>query len=134
MEDERVHHPSIIAPVVSASPLPEVLVKVPDARVQLLNADTVFRSGRVRTLIEQTRTTFDIAAVEGDGGIGRLIDGTHPTYRGQVPVERLLFGTHAPFFRCESALLKLFESPLDRQQLDKVMFANARKAAGMTPA
>jgi uncharacterized protein len=130
MEDERVHHPSVIAPVVSAARLPEILVKVPEARVQLLNADTVFRSGRVRALIEQTRTTFDIAAVEGNGGIGRLIDGTHPTYRGQVPSDRLLVGTHAPFFPCESALLKLFESPLDRQQLDKIMFANARTLLG----
>jgi hypothetical protein len=130
MEDERVHHPSVIAPVVSAARLPEILVKVPEARVQLLNADTVFRSGLVRALIEQTRTTFDIAAVEGNGGIGRLIDGTHPTYRGQVPSDRLLVGTHAPFFPCESALLKLFESPLDRQQLDKIMFANARTLLG----
>jgi uncharacterized protein len=130
MEDERVHHPSLIAPVVSASRLPEILVKVPEARVQLLNADTVFRSGRLQALIEQTRTTFDIAAVEGNGGIGRLIDGTHPTYRGQVPLDRLLVGTHAPFFPCESALLKLFESPLDRQQLDKIMFANARTLLG----
>ena len=130
MEDERVHHPSIVAPVVGASPLPKVLVKVPEARVQLLNADTVFRSGPIRALIEQTRTTFDIAAVEGNGGIGRLIADTHPTYRGHVPVERLLFGTHAPFFPCESALLKLFESPLDRQQLDKIMFANARRLLG----
>ncbi|MGO9464684.1 MAG: amidohydrolase family protein [Isosphaeraceae bacterium] len=130
MEDERVHHPSIIAPVVDASPLREILVKVPEARVQLLNADAVFRSGRLRALIEQTKTTFDIAALEGDGGIGRLIDGTHPTYRGQVPFNRLMFGTHAPFFPCESAVLKLFESPLDRQQLDKIMFASARTLLG----
>jgi len=130
MEDERVHHPSIVAPVVSAARLPEILAKVPEARVQLLNADTVFRGGRVRALIEQTRTTFDIAAVEGDGGIGRLVDGTHPTYRCLVPMERLLFGSHAPFFPCESALLKLFESPLDRPQLDKVMYANAHRLLG----
>ncbi len=130
MEDERVHHPSIVAPVVNASRLPEILVKVPEARVQLLNADTVLRSGRVRALIERTGATFDIAAVEGDGGIGRLIDGTHPTYRCLVSVERLLFGTHAPFFPCESALLKLFESPLDRPQLDKIMYANARRLLG----
>jgi hypothetical protein len=130
MEDERVHHPSVVAPVVNAAPLPEILVKVPDVRVQLLNADTVFRSGCVRALIERTRTTFDISAVEGDGGIGRLIADAHPTYRGGVPVERLLFGTHAPFFPCESALLKLFESPLDRPQLDKIMFANARRLLG----
>ena len=130
MEDERVHLPSLVAPAVSAAPLADVLMKVPEARVQLLNADTVFRSGHVRALTERTRTTFDIAAVEGNGGIGRLIDGTQPNYRGAVPVERLLFGTHAPFFPCESALLKLFESPLDRAQLEQIMHANARRLLG----
>ncbi len=98
--------------------------------MQLLNADTVFRSRHVRALIERTPTTFDIAAVEGNGGIGRLIADAHPTYRGRVPVDRLLFGSHAPFFPCESAVLKLFESPLDRPQLDAIMYANARKLLG----
>jgi predicted TIM-barrel fold metal-dependent hydrolase len=130
MEDERVHHPSVVAPVVSASALADVLAKVPEARVQLLNADTVFRSRHLSALIERTRVTFDIAAVEGNGGISRLIDGTQPNYRGSVPVERLLFGSHAPFFPCESALLKLFESPLDRKQLDLLMHANARRLIG----
>jgi hypothetical protein len=130
MEDERVHHPSIVAPVVDASPLPEVLAKAPGVQVQLLNADTVFRGRNVRALVERTRTTFDVAAIEGDGGIGRLMADAHPTYRGRVPAERLLFGTHAPFFPCESALLKLFESPLDRPQLDAIMFANARRLLG----
>jgi uncharacterized protein len=130
LEDERVHHPAVIAPVVGASRLPDLLVKVPEARVQLLNADTVYRGRELRALIERTRTTFDIAALECDGGVGRLIDGTHPTYRAQVPSDRLLFGTHAPFFPCESSLLKLFESPLDRRQLDMIMFANARTLLG----
>jgi predicted TIM-barrel fold metal-dependent hydrolase len=38
-----------------------------------------------------------------------------------------LFGSHAPFFPCESALLKLFESPLKLEQLEKLMHANARR-------
>ena len=130
MEDERVHHQAVIAPAVSAARLPEILANVPEARVQLLNADTVLRSSRLQALVEQTKTTFDISAIEGDGGISRLIDGTHPTYRSHVPVDRLLVGTHAPFFPCESALLKLFESPLDRRQLDRIMFANARTLLG----
>lgn len=130
MEDERVHHPSLIAPVLSATPLPDILVKVPEVKVQLLSADTVFRSGTVRALVERTTATFDIAALEGDGGIVRLMTNAHPSYRGAVPVERLLFGTHAPFFPCESALFKLFESPLDRAQLDQIMFANARRLVG----
>ena len=35
MEDERVHHPAIDAPVVDAAPLPGVLKMAPQARVQL---------------------------------------------------------------------------------------------------
>lgn len=132
VEDERVHHPSLSAPVVSADPLPESLARVPEARVQLLNADTAFRNSRlVQTLTEQTGTTFDIAALEAQGGIGRLLQGSHTSYRGSsVPVERLLFGSHAPFFPCESSLLKLFESPLDLQQLTMIMNANAQRFLG----
>jgi hypothetical protein len=130
LEDERVHHPSIVAPVVDATPLLEVRSKVPAARVQLLNADTVFRSRHLGALTERTQITFDIAAVEGDGGLTRLMAGAHPSYRRRVPVERLLIGTHAPFFPCESAVMKLFESPLDRPQLDAIMFANARLLLG----
>ncbi|HUG92954.1 MAG TPA: amidohydrolase family protein [Planctomycetaceae bacterium] len=125
MEDERVHHPALDAPLVDASPLPDVLKKVPRARVQLINCDTALRGGHVPALIGETSATFDIAGVEANGGVGRLIEGTHPYYRMAVPVERLLFGSHAPFFPCESALLKLFESPLSREQLEPLMHANA---------
>ena len=61
------------------------------------------------------------------GGVGRLIEGTNPSYRGAIPVDRLLFGSHAPFFPCESAVMKLFESPLSLAQLEKLMNANARR-------
>jgi uncharacterized protein len=130
MEDERVHHPSLGAPVVNAAPLPELLSRIPEARVQLLNADTALRGRFVRTLVDQTHTTFDIAGIETQGGVGRLIDGTHTSYPVPVPVERLLFGSHAPFFPCESSLLKLFESPLNLQQLEWLMHANARRLLG----
>jgi predicted TIM-barrel fold metal-dependent hydrolase len=42
-------------------------------------------------------------------------------------VERIVFGSHAPFFPCESALFKLFESPLDRRDLEKLMRGNAER-------
>ena len=72
-------------------------------------------------------TPFDIAATEGNGGVGRLIEDKNPSYRGAIPVERLLFSSDAPFFPCESALMKLFESPLSLDQLQKIMIGNPQR-------
>jgi uncharacterized protein len=130
MEDERVHHPAIDVPVVNVSPLLEVLKKVPAAKVQLINSAGPLLGNNVPVLVRDTRVTFDIAATEGNGGVGRLIEGTNPSYKGAIPVDRLLFGSHAPYFPCESALMKLFESPLGLEQLEKLMRTNARRLIG----
>jgi predicted TIM-barrel fold metal-dependent hydrolase len=130
MEDERVHHTSLNVPLVNVSPLPDALKNVPEAKVQLLNSAGPLLGNNVEALIRETKITFDIAATEGNGGVGRLIQGTNPSYRGAIPVERLMFGSHAPFFPCESALLKLFESPLTLDQLVPLMNANARRLIG----
>jgi hypothetical protein len=39
----------------------------------------------------------------------------------RVPVERIVFGSHAPYFPVETAILKLIESPLDLQQLQSII-------------
>ena len=127
LEDERVHHPTIIVPPVDVSPLTGALTKVPDAKVQLVNSAGPLLANNVVSLVKETKVAFDIAATEGNGGVGKLIEGTNPSYRGAIPVERLLFGSHAPYFPCESALLKLFESPLDREQLEMLMRGNASR-------
>ena len=100
--------------------------------MQLLNADTVFRGGHVRASIERTRTTFDIAAVEGDGGIGRLIADSASDLPGRVPVERLLFGTMRRSSRARAryeALRVAARPPATRQ--DHVR--QRPEAAGMRP-
>ncbi len=130
MEDERVHHAATDVPEVSASPLPDALMKVPNAKVVLINSAGPLLGSSVTALVRDTQVSFDIAATEGNGGVGRLINGTNPSYRGAIPVERLVFGSHAPFFPCESALMKLFESPLNLEQLQRVMSANARRLIG----
>jgi predicted TIM-barrel fold metal-dependent hydrolase len=127
LEDERVLHGAIAIDNVSVAPLVDVLKKAPQAKVQLINSAGPLLGNNVSALVQQTKVTFDIAATEGNGGVGRLLDGKNPSYRGAIPIERLLFGSHAPYFPCESALLKLFESPLSRDQLDKLMHANAAR-------
>jgi hypothetical protein len=130
MEDERVQHPAIDVPLVNAAPLPDALKKVPQAKVQLINSAGPLLGNNVPALVRETQIMFDIAATEGNGGVGRLIAGTNPSYRGAIPVDRLVFGSHAPYFPCESALLKLFESPLSLEQLEMLMRANARRLIG----
>jgi hypothetical protein len=127
LEDERVHHPAIDVPPVNASPLVDVLKTVPEAKVQLINSAGPLLGNNVAALVRETNVTFDIAATEGNGGVGRLIEGKNPSYRGAIPVDRLVFGSHAPYFPCESALMKLFESPLNLDQLENLMNGNARR-------
>jgi predicted TIM-barrel fold metal-dependent hydrolase len=130
LEDIRVHHAATDVPDVNVSPLADLLKKVPEARVQLINSGGGQLGNNIPALIGQANVTFDIAATEGNGGVGRLIEGKNPSYRGAIPVERLMFGSHAPYFPCESALMKLFESPLSLEQLEKLMSANARRMVG----
>jgi len=127
MEDERVHHQAISIGPVSVSPLADIIKKVPQAKVQLINSAGPLFAGNVPALVRETKVTFDIAATEGNGGIGKLIEGKNYSYRGAIPAERLLFGSHAPYFPCECAVFKLFESPLSLEQLTKMMNANAKR-------
>jgi predicted TIM-barrel fold metal-dependent hydrolase len=130
MEDPRVHLPVTRTPAVDVTGLPELLAAVPNTRLQLLN--TVISTGSLRgpadrQLFEQTQVMIDISHVEGQGGIGKLIARDRDSGRPPLPVERIVFGSHAPYFPCESAVFKLFESPLDRPVLEKVMRGNAER-------
>jgi uncharacterized protein len=130
MEDERCHHPALVIGPVDVGPLVEVLKKLPQAKVQLINSAGRLLGKHVTALVRETQVTFDIAATEGNGGLDQLMKGKNYSYTGAIPVERLVFGSHAPFFPCESALMKLFESPLDLAQLEKLMHANAERLIG----
>lgn len=130
LEDERVHHPALDVPRVDVSSLSSTLQAIPTAKVQLINSAGPLLGNSLPGLVRETRITFDIAAIESNGGVGRLIQGRNRSYRGAIPVDRLLFGSHAPFFPCESAVMKLFESPLTLEQLRPLMYANAERLIG----
>jgi predicted TIM-barrel fold metal-dependent hydrolase len=130
MEDPRVHLPVIRTPAVDVTALPELLAALPNIKVQLLNAFNAtepLRGQAGRRLIEQTQVTIDFSHVEGQGGLGKLLAGDRDSGRPPLPVERIVFGSHAPYFPCESAVFKLFESPLGRPELEKVMCGNAAR-------
>jgi predicted TIM-barrel fold metal-dependent hydrolase len=130
MEDPRVHLPVMRTPAVDVSGLPELLTALPNLKLQLLNAfngTEPLRGQAGRRLIEQTRVLIDISHIEGQGGLGKLIAGDPDSRRPPLPVERIVFGSHVPYFPCESAVFKLFESPMGRPELEKVMRGNAAR-------
>jgi hypothetical protein len=128
MEDSRVHHPIVLTRELSFDPLVDIMKKIPKAKVQLLSWNERVSSELLKKLVSDTSIVLDISWLESTGAIGRLIDGN--PWSGPatpVPVERLLFGSHAPYFPVESAIIKLFESPLTLEQMKAIMNGNARR-------
>jgi predicted TIM-barrel fold metal-dependent hydrolase len=119
MEDERTHHPLVQVPAVDLRPLPAVLVRVPAARIQVLNASLDPRDETLVVLARSGKVRFDFANVEGVGGLGRMLH--------RVGRERVVFGSHFPLFYPESALLKIRESALKEEEVQAVQHGNARR-------
>jgi hypothetical protein len=119
MEDDRMMHPLLRVEPVDVAPLAGLVRQTPGLRLVLLNALRTLRGQALRDLIAAGELYVEIAMLEGVGGLANLL--------AQVPLERVLFGSHAPLFYLESALLKLRESPLLPAQLDAVASRNARR-------
>lgn len=118
MEDERTQHPLARVAPVDLGPLADLLKGMPKLRLVILNGLRVLQQDVVERVTAAGRVSFDIAMLEGVAGIERMI--------ASVTQDALVFGSHAPLFYLESALLKLKESELTQQQLSAVEAENAR--------
>lgn len=128
MEDPRVHHPLTKLDVIDSRPLLEVLKGAPNAKVELLHFSGNVQGSDLAALVKETSARIDISRWEGNGAVGRMIGATPEKNAAvRVPVERVLFGSHAPYFPLETGILKLIESPLNPEQLHAIMQGNARK-------
>lgn len=117
MEDERAMHPLLRVPPVNPAPLAELALKTPGHRLMLLNALGTLRGEALRQLLA-AGVCVEIATLERVGGVATLLD--------QAPLQKVVFGSHAPLFYLESALLKLQESPLSQKQLNALRCENAQ--------
>jgi uncharacterized protein len=125
MEDERTQQSLMRVPHVDVSPLLTLLPSRPNARLVLLNWFRGVKSALFPKLAAADQVYFDIGTMEGVGGVANLLK--------QVPAERVVFGSHAPFFYLESAVLKLKESVLSESELTAVRSGNARRLFGVPP-
>jgi predicted TIM-barrel fold metal-dependent hydrolase len=117
MEDERMMHPLLRVEPVDTAPLAGVVKQTPGLRLVLLNALRTLRAKPLFDLFAAGEIYAEISMLEGVGGLANLL--------AQVPLQRLLFGSHAPLFYLESSRLKLKESPLSQDQLRAICFRNA---------
>src|SRR5436309_10919218 len=127
MEDPRVHHPIIHVGPVTFAPLLKAVNATPNAKVQLLHFSGSPQGDALSQFMAKPNTFLDISRLEGNGAVGRMIGSVEGLPSARVPIDRIVFGSHAPYFPVETALLKLIESPLESQQLRAVMHGNARR-------
>jgi predicted TIM-barrel fold metal-dependent hydrolase len=117
MEDTRTHIELMRVADVDVMPLADLMPQHPRARVLLLNSGKVLQ--RLPEKLAATRGLYyDTARIEGSGEVGRLAKA--------LPKGSVVFGTHAPFFIFESALIKMDEAGLGAEDLRAVLSQNAR--------
>src|SRR5207247_1867390 len=112
MEDPRVHHPLIKLDHLDARPLVAVLKDAPNAKVELLHFTGNIQGTDLHALMTETSAHIDISRWESNGIVGKMIGAAPSGAAARVPLDRVLFGSHAPYFPLETAILKLIESPL----------------------
>ena len=119
MEDVRTQHPLVQVPDVDVKPLLDLLPNFPGVKIVLLNSQRSVRSPLVTQLTKAGNVYYDFAMLEGIGGVGKFIE--------EVPYQRVLFGSHFPFFYFESSLLRLKESDLGETIRAAIASGNAAK-------
>lgn len=119
MEDERMMHPLLRVEPVDVTPLVALVRQTPGLRLVLLNALRTLHGSALSELVGAGDVSVEIALLEGVGGLASLL--------GQVPSQRVLFGSHTPLFYFESARLKLQESELEPAARSAIIRDNARR-------
>lgn len=119
LEDERTHHPLMKIPAVDAGPLQNLMERHPQVRIMVLNHSGVLRDDRAAQLTTLGLVAFDVSHAEQVGALENLVK--------VIPPERLVFGSHAPFFNLESATFKFRESNLGAAVETAIRSGNARR-------
>jgi len=117
MEDIRTQHPMIHTADVDLAPLPQLMGKIPEAKVQILNWRP--RGGLIASLANTPNLSFDTARADSTDGVAKLLR--------SLPPGRVMFGSHAPFLIPEAALIRVAESRLKDSELRAVLRVSAEK-------
>jgi predicted TIM-barrel fold metal-dependent hydrolase len=116
MEDERTQYPLMRIPRVDLAPLAAIVAVIPSLRLVVLNAA---RDSLRKKIAAAGNVYFDIAMVEGVGGVGVLAS--------EVSAQRVVFGSHFPLFYFQSAVLKIREAGFSAADEKAILEDNARR-------
>lgn len=123
MTDERHHHPLVMVPPVNLAPLPAAAASHPSVSVVVANV----KNGEAAALAHSGELPgnvyFEMSHIESINGVKTTADA--------VGIERVLFGTHAPYYYPEAAHLKVFtESELSEAEIAAISHENAERMVG----
>jgi len=126
MTDERMHHWRVMVPATDLTPLPALAA--PHERVPIIvNCANNNEVWALAEGIRSCRNVFvEISHIEGPGVVADLVE--------LIGVERVLFGSHAPYFYADSPRLKLDEAGIAGEQRGMIEEGNARLVLGLTAA
>jgi hypothetical protein len=125
MEDARMMHPLMQVAPTDITPLEKLVSQTPGLRLVLLNALTnASRADKLYRLTNAGEVYVEIAMLETLAALETLVK--------DIPIERILFGSHAPSFYFESAALKLQESSLPAAHHRAITHETARRLLPVT--
>ena len=119
MEDARLHHPLLQVANVDVKPLQNLVEQHPKLRWVIMNNYGTVSHAAAAKLASAGQVYFEISHAERVGSLETLVK--------QVPYERLLFGSHFPFFNLEASLLKFRESQIGRTLTEAIQHKNAQR-------
>lgn len=122
MEDIRTQHPLMQVAPVDLTPLAAIIPKRPKLKLQVLNGPNTIPDPLLVPLARSKQVTFDIAMVEGLGGVARFVE--------KAGADAVLFGSHLPLFSLESAILKIREGGFSEADAWALESGNARRLIG----
>jgi len=125
MEDQRMMHPLLRVEPTDPGPLVNLVKHTPGLQLVLLNALRTLRDQPLADLVAAGEVYVDIAMLDGFAGVANLLS--------RVPASRVLFGSYAPLFYFEAALLKLQESPFRDEVLRAIRAENAKRLMAKNP-
>lgn len=121
VQDERLHHWRMAVPPVDFTPLPQVVKRFADLPLVIYGQSWQFAQ-QFHGLFAGTNLYLDISRCEGVAGVADMVQA--------VGAEHVLFGSHAPLFYLEAAVLKIQEAGLEGPAREAILHGNATRLLG----